>query len=178
MSCPGWLFEHLQVWTQLNRKWPKKQVWVKENLTLHADFVLSGARVRDEIHLHRHLPHRSVGWLTWTHTKTTTGELEKRHSENRNGEWRSGREEWEPGRGIERSGNRNKREKEDKRTESKTVGAAFLCTWGIQELIQKMVCKHFPLCVKAKKLNPRKNTRGVDMFPPYGSPVASSQGFL
>lgn len=46
-----------------------------ENLTFHADFVLSSARVRDEIHLHRHLPHWSIGWLTWTHTKTAPGEF-------------------------------------------------------------------------------------------------------
>lgn len=57
----------------------------KDKLTLHADFVLSSARVRDEIHLHRHLPHRAVRWLTWTSTKKGNWKKSKWNSAKRDG---------------------------------------------------------------------------------------------
>lgn len=94
------------IWIEMK----KSRSEYRKKLTLHADFVLSSARVRDEIHLHRHLPHRSVGWLTWTHTKTATGELERGIMNIRENRWEVERK---PRREMERSGNRNKREGED-----------------------------------------------------------------
>lgn len=87
-----------------------------------------------------------------------------------------------PGRGIERSGHRNKREmereREDERTESKTVGAAFFCGRGIQKLIQKAVYKHLTVC-QSYNTKPKKNSRGVDLIsPPWQPSSEHSQGFL
>lgn len=119
------------------------------NLTLHADFVLSCARVRDEIHLHRHLPHRSVGRLTWKSTKTTTRELEsglKLNQREKSSGGKGAREQNREIRPVENGEERLGSGEGMKRTTAKTVGAALLSNAPlvprppvIQELIRQGV---------------------------------------
>lgn len=121
----------LQLQTHLNRN-KNKQVGLQENLTLHADFVLPSARVRDEVHLHRHLPHRSIGWLSWTHTKR--GELERviMNITQNGGVAEKERER-------ERSENRERGQEWERKDSIQICGCCFFRRWGIQELIQKLV---------------------------------------
>lgn len=90
----------------------------KDKLTLHADFVLSSARVRDEIHLHRHLPHRAVRWLTWTSTKKGNWKKSKWNSAKRDRGWGGGEM---PPSYSERSGQDGETASECRETEAGTV---------------------------------------------------------
>lgn len=121
---PSWLC--LGIFAGMNMEMLKSRPECRKKLTLHADFVLSGARVRDEIHLHRHLPHRSVGWLTWTHTKTATGELERGVTNIREN---GGEVDREPGREIEWS-ETEMRERERIKGQSPTLWVQLCWRWN------------------------------------------------
>lgn len=97
--------------------------------------------------------------------------IEKRHNENHR-EWRSGRE-GSQGEKIERSG-MLKKESEDERTGSKTVGAAFFVD-EVSRNWSKKQCVNTSVCVSATKTKPEKKSRGANVISPPWQPGSKAQ---